>query len=267
MTAYGPNVLAIAPWDPRVMFLGRNGSLLRSLDGGASWGDIAAPGEVQDIVASSEAGLLYVRTNRSLYRSKDGGERWTFMATVAIPSFYEPGGMAVHPSDPGVLLIGSRKELLRTTDGGTVLTTVYTDTTRTSSDAARWMISFDPSDDDHVYVVFGSGCCALLESRDRGVTWSPAGIDANEVAIDSRGNVYVVSGLRDRVLRRVGDEWVDVTYTLPVSARARRPCRGALRSPGDAPTRAPASDGSRDTPNTSIDRTSGHCGVPQASAS
>jgi hypothetical protein len=48
------------------------------------------------------------------------------------------------------------------------------------------------------------------------VTWSRAGIDANEVAVDPHGNVYVVSGARDRVLRRVGDEWVDVTYSLPV---------------------------------------------------
>ena len=216
VTRYGPNVLVIAPWDPEVLFFGLNGRLLRSLDGGGSWSDIGAPGDVQDITASSEVGLVYVRTNTGLYRSKDGGARWTFMATVAGSSFYETGGVAVHPRDPALLLIGSRKELLRTTDGGIVLTTVYTDTGPGSPDFARWIIRFDPSDDDHVYVVFGSGCCPLLESRDRGVTWSRAGIDANEVAVDPHGNVYVVSGARDRVLRRVGDEWVDVTYSLPV---------------------------------------------------
>jgi hypothetical protein len=101
MTLYGPNVLAVAPWDPDVMFLGRNGSLLRTVDGGASWTDIGAPGEIQDIAASSEKGLLYVLTDRSLYRSKDGGERWTFMANVASASFTSPGGIAVHPRDSG----------------------------------------------------------------------------------------------------------------------------------------------------------------------
>jgi len=214
---YGPSVLAIAPWDPEVLFFGRNGTLLRSLNGGQSWNDIGAPGEVQDIAASSERGLLYVLTNRSLYRSKDGGERWTFMATVASASVLWPGGLAVHPRDPGLVLVGSRKDLLRTTDGGMVLRTVYTDTGPGSPDAARWIIRFDPSDDDHVYVVFGRGCCPLLESRDRGITWSETGIDATEVAIDSRGNAYAAGSVR--VLRRVAGraEWVDITGSLPVT--------------------------------------------------
>jgi hypothetical protein len=216
MVSYGPTVFAIARWDPHILYLGRNGSLLRSMDGGASWTDIGAPGEVQDIATSSEKGLLYVLTNRSLYRSKDGGERWTFMATVATASFAEPGGLAVHPRDASLVLVGSRKDLLRTTDGGTVMTTVYTDTGPGSADAGVWSVRFDPSDDDHVYAIFGRGCCALLESRDRGVTWSGTEIHATEIAVDALGNAYVVSGGRDAVIRRVGDEWVDVTDSLPV---------------------------------------------------
>lgn len=217
---YAPTVFAIAPWDPAILFFGRNGRLLRTTNGGASWSDIGAPGEVQDIAASSEKGLLYVLTNRSLYRSKDGGERWTFMATVATASFATPGGLAVHPRDPALVLIGSRKDLLRTTDGGTVLRPVYTDTGPGSPDSAAWSIKFDPSDDDHIYVIFGRGCCPLLESRDRGLTWSETGIDAARVAIDSRGNAYAASSVR--VLRRVAGraEWVDITGTLPVT-RAR----------------------------------------------
>jgi hypothetical protein len=97
-----------------------------------------------------------------------------------------------------------------------VLTTVYTDTGPASADGATWSVRFDPSDDDHVYALSGRGCCPLLESADRGLTWSNAGINATEVAIDRHGNVYVVSGLRDRVLRRVGEDWVDATFSLPV---------------------------------------------------
>jgi hypothetical protein len=216
MTSYGPTVFAIARWDPDVLFLGRNGSLLRSSDRGGSWTDIGAPGEVQDIATSSEKDLLYVLTNRSLYRSKDGGVRWTFMASVPTASFAEPGGLAVHPRDASLVLVGSRKDLLRTTDGGTVMRTVYTDGGPASPDAGVWSVRFDPNDDDHVYAIFGSGCCALLESRDRGVTWSETGVHATEIAVDALGNAYVVSGGRDTVLRRVGDEWVDVTYSLPV---------------------------------------------------
>jgi hypothetical protein len=216
MISYGPTVFAIARWAPDILYLGRNGSLLRSTDRGATWTDIGAPGEVQDIATSSEKGLLYVLTNRSLYRSKDAGERWTFMATVATSSFAEPGGLAVHPRDASLVLVGSRKDLLRTTDGGTVITTVYTDTGPGSADAGVWSVRFDPSDDDHVYAIFGRGCCALLESRDRGVTWTGMGINATEVALAPNGEVYAVSGARDKVLRRVGDEWIDITYSLPV---------------------------------------------------
>jgi len=115
------------------------------------------------------------------------------------------------------VLVGSRKDLLRTTDGVTVLTTVYTDAGPGSADSAAWSIRFDPSDDDHVYVIFGRGCCPLLESRDRGLTWSETGIDATEVAIDSRGNAYAASSVR--ILRRVAGraEWVDITGSLPVT--------------------------------------------------
>jgi photosystem II stability/assembly factor-like uncharacterized protein len=216
MISYGPTVLAIAGWNPNILYLGRNGSLLRSSDRGGGWTDIGAPGEVQDIATSSEKDLLYVLTNRSLYRSKDGGLRWTFMASVPTASFAEPGGLAVHPRDADLVLVGSRKDLLRTTDGGTVMTTVYSDTGPGSSDAGVWSVRFDPNDDDHVYAIFGRGCCALLESRDRGVTWSETGVHATEIAVDALGNAYVVSGSRDTVLRRVGDEWVDVTYSLPL---------------------------------------------------
>jgi hypothetical protein len=219
VNVYAPTVFAVAPWDPEVLFFGRNGRLLRTLNGGASWNDIGAPGEVQDIAGSSEKGLLYVLTDRSLYRSRDGGERWTFMATVATSSYATPGGLAVHPRDPGLVLVGSRKELLRTTDGGTVLRTVYTDTGPGSPDSAAWSVTFDPSDDDHVYVVSGRGCCPLLESHDRGLTWSDAGVNAVGVTVDSRGNAYVIGGGRDRVLRRVAGraEWVDITGSLPVT--------------------------------------------------
>jgi hypothetical protein len=216
MILYGPTVLAIARWDPNILYLGRNGSLLRSLDAGASWTDIGAPGEVQDIATSSDRDLLYVLTNRSLYRSKDGGARWTFMASVATSSFAEPGGLVVHPRDASLVLIGSRKDLLRTTDGGTVITTVYTDLGPGSADAGVWSVRFDPSDDNHVFALFGRGCCALIESQDRGLTWSEAGINATEVAVDATGNVYALGSVREKVLRRVGHEWIDVTYSLPV---------------------------------------------------
>ena len=220
---YGPSLLAVAPWDSGALYLGRNGGLLRSVDRGNTWDDIGAPGEVQDIAVSSERNVLYVLTERSLYRSRDGGERWTFMATV--PSSHEmfrSGSVAVHPRDSQMVLVGSQKDLYRTTDGGTVMTIVYTDRGPGTPEGARWVIRFDPSDPDHAYALFGSGCCALMESRNRGVTWADAGLNATDFTVDLLGRVYALGSVRDRVYRRdAGDStWIDITGSLPVQ-RAR----------------------------------------------
>jgi hypothetical protein len=220
----GPSLFVAAPWKEDVLFVGRNGDLLATTDGGTTWEEIGTPGDVQDIAVASEQGLMYIISASSLtegvswlYRSRDSGVHWTFMETIpGRSSLFKAATVVVDPRDGQLLLVGSRKELRRSTDGGISFVTVYTDRGPGSPDAARWIVSFDPNDGDHVFVIFGSGCCPLLESRDRGVTWSEAGINATELAVDPKGSVYVVGGLRDHVLRRVGDEWVDITYSLPV---------------------------------------------------
>jgi photosystem II stability/assembly factor-like uncharacterized protein len=118
----------------------------------------------------------------------------------------------VHPSDGQLVFLGSDAELLRSTDGGSSFSTVISKTGTNWT----WDIRFDPTDDDHLFLIQGFGCCPLLESRDRGVTWSKAGIDATAVAVGPDGGVYAVSAYRDKVFRRIGDEWVDMTYSLPV---------------------------------------------------
>jgi len=216
---YGPVVLVVAPWAAGTLLLARNGDVLMSSDDGASWSDLRPPAEVRGLAVSSERGVIYVATTSSLgdgvgwlYRSRDAGLHWTFMETFDIGTF-EDAMVAVHPDDGRLVFLGTATALRRSTDAGVSFTTVISPREGTNW---SWRLRFDPSDPDHFFLVQGFGCCPLLESRDRGLTWSDAGIDATEVAIDPRGNVYVVSGGRDKVLRRVGTEWVDVTYSLPV---------------------------------------------------
>jgi hypothetical protein len=215
---YGPTFLMPAPWAEPTLFLARNGDLLATRDDGMTWGDRLNPAEMRALAVSSEEGLLYIVTASALtpgvawvYRSRDAGSHWTFMESLRVGS-YSTATIAVHPSDGQLVFLGSDTELLRSTDGGSSFSTVVSKTGTNWT----WDIRFDPTDDDHLFLIQGFGCCPLLESRDRGVTWSNAGIDATEVAVGADGSAYAVSAYRDKVFRRVGDEWVDMTYSLPV---------------------------------------------------
>ena len=198
--------------------MARNGDLLATRDDGITWGDRLNPAEMRALAVSSEEGLVYIVTASALtprvawlYRSRDAGAHWTYMESLRVGISSE-ATVAVHPNDGQLVFLGSDTELRRSVDGGISFTTVITK----SGTNWTWEVRFDPTDDDHLFLIQGSGCCAMLESRDRGVTWTDTGINATEVALAPNGEVYAVSGARDKVLRRVGEEWVDITYSLPV---------------------------------------------------
>ena len=217
-TIYGPELLVAAPWVHQALFVSRNGELLTTNDDGTTWVHLGTPGEMRALGVSSEEGLIYIVTASDLtpgvawlYRSRDAGAHWTYMESLEVGT-YSTAMVAVHPTDGQLVFLGTATELRRSADGGISFTTVIAK----AGTNWTWHVRFDPTDDDHVFLIHGFGCCPLLESRDRGVTWSAAGINATEVALDPQGNVFVVSGSGDKVLRRVGDEWIDITYSLPV---------------------------------------------------
>ena len=215
---YGPSLLVAAPWVQEALFVSRHGELLTTSDDGRTWGEIGTPGEMRALAVSSEEGLIYIVTASALtqgvawlYRSRDAGSHWTFMESLQVGTF-SAATVAVHPNDGQLVFLGSTTELRRSTDGGVSFSTVISKTGTNWT----WDVRFDPTDDNHLFLIQGFGCCALLESRDRGLTWVDAGINATEVALNPQGDVFVVSGARDKVLRRTGSDWVDITYTLPV---------------------------------------------------
>jgi hypothetical protein len=217
-TYYGPTFVVAAPWEKPAVFLARNGDLLATRDDGKTWIDRLNPAEMRALAVSSEEGLVYIVTASALtpgvawlYRSRDAGAHWTYMESLKVGVSSE-ATVAVDPNDGQLVFLGGDTELRRSTDGGISFTTVMAK----SGTNWTWDVRFDPTNDDHLLLIQGSGCCALLESHDRGLTWTDAGINATEVALAPDGTVYAVSGARDKVLRRVGDEWVDVTYSLPV---------------------------------------------------
>ena len=215
---WGPSFLVAAPWVHPALFLSRNGELLTTNDDGGMWVSVGTPGEMRALAVSSEEGLIYIVTGSALtpsvawlYRSRDSGTHWTYMESLEVGS-YSSATVAVHPHDSQLVFLGTATELRRSADGGLSFSTLISK----SGTNWTWDLKFDPTDDDHVFLVQGSGCCPLLESRDRGLTWLDAGINATQAAVGPDGDIYAVSSAWDKVLRRVGKEWTDVTYSLPV---------------------------------------------------
>jgi hypothetical protein len=187
---------------------------------------VQVSGAVQHLALSRDPGVSYAVVAEpgvklaSLQRSADLGATWTFVKRFAAYVPLQAATIAIHPNAPLFLLVGNGKDLQRSTDGGVTFETVYADRGGASIEAARWVIRFDPANVDRVLVVFGSGCCALLESLDRGVTWRALGVSATDVAFESAGNAYVIDGARHRVLRAsTGSALVDVTADLPLTER------------------------------------------------
>ena len=173
---------AFAPTEPNVAYAGLGafftpsyfdeflpgGGIYRTDDGGKTWEPVndnhSETAHVTGIaVDPNDPGRVFASTrNAGLLRSIDGGASWqTVGGTPDVPVF----AVAAHPTDPGVVLSGSRG-IFRSTDGGD-----------TWSPAAGGVppesrivdFVFDPTDAGVVYAAdIGSG---VYRSTDTGLSW------------------------------------------------------------------------------------------------
>lgn len=194
---YSVEAMAIAPSDPNRMYLAvgnsfreNTGRVLISNDGGATWSRSAQP--------------FFIAANAEWRTS---GER-----------------LAVDPSDPDVVLLGTRTEgLWRSTDAGATFSRVdsvpvgQNPAALTGTDAAGVLFVVWGADGANVWA--GVSGIGVMRSSDGGVTWSlqipSAGMpfDAEE---GRDGRVWVVTRDPGKVWLIDGDEVQDVT---PVEGR------------------------------------------------
>ncbi len=136
-------------------------------------------------------GLLYLSSpNRGLLRSSDDGETWSGVRQDALSR--EITGLIVDPSDPKIVVAGSRKGLYRSTDGGKNFDFV--------DDVPREVIriAIDPQDPATVYVLARSLTRfkerSLWQSRDRGESYVEIRSRVSAFAFDATGTgLYVVA--------------------------------------------------------------------------
>ncbi len=205
--------LAVAPSDPRVLYVGsgeadmrsdisHGDGMYRSADGGRTWAHVGLENTRQIgrvVVDPRDANLVYVAAlghaygpnpERGVFRSKDGGKSWSRVLfkdenTGAID-------LALDPSNPKTILAalwqtrrppwntyppsdGPGSGLYRSDDGGDTWKPVAGGFP--SAKLGRVGIAFAPSEPRRVYALVDAKEGGLYASTDGGATWTRASAD------------------------------------------------------------------------------------------
>jgi photosystem II stability/assembly factor-like uncharacterized protein len=222
--------LALHPEHPDVLYAAHEDGVLRSLDGGRTWGESSRGMGKQEWVAAlaiarSAPGVLYAagwgsypicqgrrdcRLTR-VYRSDDGGRRWIAPGRPLETERRRMDVLVVDPERPSIVYIAGDK-LFKSVDG-----------TRTWRSLGRGLeggvmaLAIDPGDPDVLYAatwVRGEGT-RFFRSGDGGGSWTPAedGLPSyrvvNSLATDPRdpGTVYAGTDRGVYVTRDGGRSW------------------------------------------------------------
>lgn len=199
------------------------GSFYRSTNSGSSWSAIAPSGESGNgswvtpfHMHPSNPQMLYA-AYRTVYRSTNRGTNWSSLGTP-LATNARATYMAVSPSDPNVLVVGTASSLYRTSNGGTSWANITGSLPSSISNAA-----FDPADTSILWVTCSnwvSGQKVFL-STTGGTTWSNVStglpnVPVNCIAIDPRtGNAYVGTDIGIYIRQPGASQWTSWDDGLP----------------------------------------------------
>ncbi|HEX2223596.1 MAG TPA: Ig-like domain-containing protein, partial [Thermoanaerobaculia bacterium] len=109
--------LAASPTTFDVAFAASRHALMRTTDGGATWGPIGPFLNVESIAFSpSDAGVLYISNHRQVWRSDDGGDTWH--AGRGLARGVSVNTLTVDPRSPLTVYAATDQGSYRSTDGG-----------------------------------------------------------------------------------------------------------------------------------------------------
>lgn len=170
--------------DGTVWVSGSEGTVLRSIDGGASWQDVSVPDwealDFRDIQAFSAGRALVLSAGSPAvaFRTTDGGSSWreTFRSL-------EPGvffdGMAFWDSSNGAAFSDPTAEgflVITTSDGGKSWSRIPSDRLPAPIDGEAGFAASGTcvavQGGDRIWIGTGGGAARVLQSRDRGRTWA-----------------------------------------------------------------------------------------------
>ncbi len=162
--------LAVSGSDPAVLYAATDwNSVIRSVDGGASWGP--ANTGLENTGGGLDSGELAVDPQhpetlymasypRGLFKTVDGGDQWAFLP--GSPPAY---AVAVDPNDPQTVYTAGDLTISRSLDGGA------TWEVRGGNAFRPQDLVIDPVNPSTLYVAYSSG---VTKSMDAGATWVDA---------------------------------------------------------------------------------------------
>jgi photosystem II stability/assembly factor-like uncharacterized protein len=237
------DVRALAAGQGRTVLAGLHdcpAAVARSADGGASWRlrDARVPGlrySSQGLVvdalatAPSRRSRAYGGAGDFVLRSEDGGLTWALSGFQDGLSGAHTWSIAVHPTNPDVVVVAGGHGLRRSVDGAR---TWLAEATSGESFGEMLAVAFDPQDPSRLLASsFGGG---IVKSEDTGATWEivpgTESLRADSLAYHPtiRGVVLAVDRVGDATVHRStdgGQTWVasDIGLDAQVSELAFTP--------------------------------------------
>lgn len=114
-------------------------------------------------IALSDPNVLYAGGETGgIWKTTDKGLNWTYLTLNVLHSGF--GAVKIHPSDPNTVYAGTNGKIIKTTDGGTTWTTVYSENNLWVNDIA---IKTDQPE-----VVLAASDQGLLRTANAGANWA-----------------------------------------------------------------------------------------------
>ena len=222
----GVEDLAVDPLRAHTVYGAARDGLLRSTDGGATWGRVGLSGPDCIAIAPSAPNVMYGEDYGLLMRSADWGVTWTRMSQSLSCS---SGFIAVDPRDPNTVYFTSADGIQKSTDGGAGAHVVLRRFGISTS-----VMAIDPVHRQRLYVATqGSG---IFRSLDGGASWTnmTRGFPRFEIAWDVEvaptASAPVYAGLYHRgILKSDGVRWrpqnngLVATHVETLAAHPRNP--------------------------------------------
>ena len=187
--------IAVHPDDHRVILIGTQRGVYRTIDGGDHWKrmDMAEGRIVRSLrISQHDHNVMYAGTEGSeIFRSDDGGDSWKYLSNIDISKSHQMAfatrvmGMAIDDSDPNVMYAGMEVGgVARSLDAGNSWEVMNHQFAKNMGLLDGHGVAFSSSQSDAVYYPNRTG---VWRSRDRMETWENLHMEAYAEIFYCRG--------------------------------------------------------------------------------